>query len=885
MNHQWHALEIKDVVDFLQTNEQEGLTTVDANNRIKVYGQNVLPSKKLPTMLEIFARQFLSPLIYILIAAGLFSTMIGETIDALFIFIVILANALLGSFQEYGAEKSAAALQNLLKIYARTKRDGKIIDLPAEELLPGDIIYLESGNKVPADVRFVQVNQLTIDESLLTGESIARMKDVQSLSTDNPISDRLNMGYAGSTVVSGRGIGIVVATGHSTELGKIADATVSTESNKPPLSIRMEKFSKDISYIVLGVCVLLAVLASYQGIAYVDIFFLAVALAVSAIPEGLPVAITVALSVATKRMSKRSVIVRKLTAVESLGSCTFVASDKTGTLTVNQQTVKLIVLPSGDKFKITGEGYNGTGEILNNSSHLNRIVESAIMTNEATLDDEQQEWVHSGDAVDVALLALGYKHGIQPKAFRNSKKIIHDIPFESELRYSATFYQDGEVVKLAIKGALESILPLCSHTMSSGEVASIDTQAIEQQANDLANQGYRVIAIADATLSQHVPRVTPAISDVRNLNLLGLIALIDPLRPEVKAAVDTCHQAGVQVAMITGDHPLTALAIAKELGIANNGKDVITGSQLAVFEDFTHPGFLEVVKRVRVFARVTPLQKLQIVQALTQLGNFVAVTGDGANDAPALKNANIGVAMGSGTDVTKEIASIIVTDDNFTSIVAGIEEGRTAYINIRKVIYLLVATGFAEVLLFLFALLFGLPIPLLAVQILWLNLVTNGFQHVTLALEGAERDIMKRPPRKPSEGIFNPVMIKQICISGATMAIGAFGLWASLLSLGMDEHMARNLILMLMVLFENIHVFNCRSETLSAFRVPISRNYYVIGGVVAAFGIHIFATHNSVLQNILQVEPIPLGTFFPLLLLASFLLVVMELFKFRLEKQ
>jgi len=884
----WHALSEDAIFRELRA-KAEGLDAEEVLARRREYGRNVLPAKKPPTAVAVFLRQFLSPLIYILLAAGLISILIGETIDAAFIFAVILLNASIGTLQEWKAEKSAAALQSLIKIQAKVKRGGREALVAAEELVPGDIVILESGNKVPADLRLFESKSLLVDESLLTGESTAVEKNTGILGEKTPIPERVNMVFAGSTVISGRGIALVVATGLSTEVGQIAETVSAADTAKPPLLIRIEKFARQISFIILGACVLLAVLTFLRGFTFTEIFFMAVALAVSAIPEGLPVALTVALSIAASRMAKRHVIVRKLAAVESLGSCTIIASDKTGTLTVNQQTVKTIYLPSGESLSVSGEGYAGEGEVLFGKpgtplsdslrSRLKNLARAAILCNEGSLNRENGDWVYHGDAMDVALLALGYKLGLDPVAIRKETVFVGEIPFESERKYAAAFYRQADHIAVAVKGAGEAVFRFSKTMETKDEPVTLELKTIEQEALRLAQNGYRVLAVASGVLTMPDEKQHWEEADLPPLTLLGLVGFIDPLRPEAKDAVKECRQAGVEVAMVTGDHPATALAIARELGIARSEEEVVSGSDLEVIRLAGSEAFADKVAASRVFARVSPLQKFQIVESLVSSGQFVAVTGDGVNDAPALRKANIGVAMGSGTDVAKETAAMIVTDDNFASIVAGIREGRYAYDNVRKVTYLLISTGAAEIILFALAVLSGLPLPLFAVQLLWLNLVTNGIQDVALAFEGGEPGAMARPPRRPREGIFNPLMIQQTMVSGLTIGLVTFGAWSWLLKSGLDEFAARNKILLLMVLFENLHVFNCRSETESAFRVPLRRNVVLVFGVLAAQGLHLLSMQVPFMQAVLRTSPVSLKEWLIFLGAALPVLVAMEIFK------
>jgi Ca2+-transporting ATPase len=882
----WHALDEADVLARTES-RLTGLTSAEAAARLLQYGPNRLPSKPPPGLAIIFIHQFLSPLIYILLVAGFVSLTIGEWTDAGFIFAVILLNSLLGAFQEWKAERSAASLQQLLKTSCSVKRDNHLHTLHAEELVPGDIVILESGSRVPADLRLLQVRNLSIDESLLTGESQTVTKQINLCSESTPLSERHNLVFAGTSVTQGRCQGVVVATAQRTEVGSIAAAVATTALVKPPLVIRMEQFARQVSYLVVGFVALLAVIASWQGTSFNEVFMMAVALAVSAIPEGLPVAMTVALSIATTRMARRNVIVRKLTAVEGLGSCTCIASDKTGTLTINRQTARLLWLPEGTPYHVSGEGYSGAGEITRSNgsipaeaelSRLRDLALAGVLCNEASLRFVLGEWLHRGDAIDVALLALAHKLGIDPEAEAERHIVLDEIPFESDQRYAARFIS-GEEPACIVKGAVEKVLSLCDRMAVAAGSVPLDHVTVEREALRLGSAGYRVLAIAKGALPEAGRESVSDSKAIPPLILIGLVGFIDPLRPEVPSAVALCHSAGMRVIMVTGDHQATALGIARELGLATSEAELLTGNELEelIKEDAV---WQERLSRVSVFARVTPLQKLMIVDALNQQGHFTAVTGDGVNDAPALRKAHIGVAMGTGTDVAKETASIIVADDNFASLVAGIEEGRFAYDNIRKVVYLLISTGGAEIVLFTLSLLCGLPLPLGAVQLLWLNLVTNGIQDVALAFEGGEPGVMSRKPRPPGEGLFNCLMVWQTVVSGLTMGTIAFSTWAWLLAQGMGVTEARNFVLLLMVMLENVHVFNCRSERISAFLVPLRRNPLLIGGVLLAQGVHILIMQWPLMQRVLGVAPVAVNVWLSMFALAGLLLLVMEFFKY-----
>ena len=888
------SLTVDETLEHLKSS-LNGLDYEEVKKRQEKFGKNLLPGKKAVNIWMIILSQFKSPLIYILIVAGIVSIILKELEDAVFIFIVIFLNAGLGTFQEWRAEKSASMLQELIKITSKVVRNGIQIQASAEELVPGDIVLLEPGDKVPADIRLISAVNLTIDESLLTGESVASEKYTDAIAEDTAVSDCLNTAFAGTKVVTGKARGIVTRTGLETEIGKIASSVYQSKSSKTPLLIRMEKFSKQIGFIVIGASALLAVLAFFRGIPFSEVFLLAIALAVSAIPEGLPVAVTVALSISTSRMAKRNVIVRKLAAVESLGSCTLIASDKTGTLTMNRQTARIIITEPEKRYLLEDaqdlhnknqEGtYNNSEKssnyrLINSKTYeIENLLKAVVIDNDAVIDKIDGEEKIRGNPIEVALINLNKKIGMDPEEIRNSITGLGEIPFSSESKFSAKFYSDDGKDKIAAKGAPEVILPLCSKILSEKGLKDIETDRIIHEVDKLTAEGYRVIAVAEGEAKKYKDYSKIKKEDLPPLTFLGLIGFIDPLRTDVREAVEKCKMAGITVVMITGDHPTTAFTIARELGIVNSKKDIITGIDLGEVEEEPDDDFLNKVKSRKVFARVTPLQKLKIIESFIKMGHFVAVTGDGINDAPALKKANIGVAMGSGTDVTKDTASIIVTDDSFTSIVSGVEEGRFAYDNVRKVTYLLISTGIAEIILFTFSVFAGKPIALLAVQLLWLNLVTNGIQDVALAFEGGEKGALTRPPRKPSEGIFNKLMIQQTVLSGAVMGAIASLVWFYLLKNGQPIGDSRNILLMLMVLFENIHVFNCRSERISAFKIPIRNNYFLIGGVLIAQGIHIISMYIPYMQRLLGVSPISLIEWLVLLSIALSIILAMEIFK------
>lgn len=846
----------------------DGLSEKEVKKRLSKYGLNELPKEKDKPLYKIFFESLKDPIIYVLIMCTILSFLVGETLDGVAILFIIMVDAVVSTIQEFKANKNSEALKNLIKVKVKVIRDAKHCEIDSSLVVPGDIIILESGSKIPADCRIIESNNLTVDESILTGESIAVSKSDKS-SINNITNCCL---YAGCSVLTGRAQAVVSSTGINTEVGKIAQKVTSTEESKSPLTIRMEKFSKQITLIIVIIAVIIAIILFNKDYKPLEIFLAVVALSVSAMPEGLPLALTMALTIGSNKMSKRNVICKKLTAVESLGSCTVIASDKTGTLTVNEQTAKKIVLPNNEIYEIDGNGYNDVGSVKGkNIDNAKYIASLGYINNEAKLERVNNRWERIGDSIDVAFLALSYKL----KANNNSMKKIKEVPYESEKKYSAVFYDNGNGVHCTAKGSVEEILKFCSHSFVNGKKEKLNEEEILKQNDELASNGYRVIAICDGEIKGKETDETK----IKNLNFVGLVGFIDPVRKEAISSIKECFGAGIKALMITGDHSLTAFSIAKELGIVKNYEEVITGEELEFCID--EKEFDDCIKNKKVFARVTPLQKLKIVESLQRMGEFVAVTGDGVNDAPAIKAANIGVAMGSGTDVAKETANMIIIDDNFASIVAGIEEGRNAYSNIRKISILLLSCGFAEVLFFVLAILFNLPMPLVAIQLLWLNLVTDGLQDMALSFERETDTIMKQKPRKTSESLFEKEMIKQILASGLFMGIIVFDVWFIMIKyLNFEVAHARGYVLALMVFMQNIHVLNCRSEEKSVFKNGFKENPFVLITIVSTIILQIIVMEVPILSILLQTYSVPYLHMLILLILALPVLLIIEIYKY-----
>lgn len=867
MEKKWYSQTKSQLLDNLDTTET-GLTSKECQKRIAKYGKNILPKKKKESIFKIFLREIMNPIELLLLVAIIASFIAGEPIEAYAIIFIVLIDVIMGTYQENKANNTAEALSKLVTVKNKVLRDGEEKVVDSSELVPGDFVFLESGDKISADLRIIEAHNFTVDESILTGESLAVTKTAAALADKKmPIQEQSNMLFSGTSVVTGRAKAIVVATALKTELGQIADTINNTKETKSPLTIRVEELSKQITMLIIVVAIIITVLLVSKGLPAQEIFLSVVALAVSAMPEGLPLALTMALTIASNHMAKHKVVAKTLHSVESLGSCTVIASDKTGTLTVNQQTAKKILLPNGTAYDITGVGYEETGQIIGeNLSNAKEIAFLGAINNEANITEHER----FGDSIDIAFLVLGKKLKVK----KDSVKILDSIPYESENKYSAVFYEKNGETYCTIKGSLEKVSSFCS---SSNFMKKFDLKKLEEQNETMASEGLRVIALANGKVPK---KESYTEKDIDKLTFMGMVGFIDPIRKEVIPAIKKCRTAGIKVLMITGDHPLTAFTIAKELKLTASYDEVATGAEVDEYLAKGPEAFDKFVKTKVVYTRVTPLQKLEIVESLKRQGEFVAVTGDGVNDAPALRSANIGIAMGSGTDIARETSRMIVLDDNFKSIVSGVLEGRVAYANVRKIIYFLISCGISEVLCFVLATLCNLDMPLVAIQILWLNVVTDGIQDLSLSFERAERDIMKEPPRNPKESLFDKNLLSQTIFAGLFIGLLLFGLWYYLINIAkMDVTTARGYVMTLMVFIQNIHVFNCRSEKNSAFTIPLKNNKLVVWGVIVSIVLQIIVMEVDILAKLLQTVSIPIMHLIGLFALALTVLIVVEVYK------
>ncbi|MCC6222472.1 MAG: HAD-IC family P-type ATPase [Thermoleophilia bacterium] len=856
---------------------RSGLSQTEASVRLAQGGRNELEEARGPGLLRILLRQFASPLIYILLFAAVVALAFGELVDAAVIGAVLVLNATIGFSQELRARRSMAALRQLARNLARVVRGGREQQLDARDLVAGDIVLVEAGMKVPADCRVLHAVALEVDESLLTGESVTVGKRSEPVAPDAPVTDRAAMLFMGTIVVRGRGRAIVAATGARTELGSIAGAVRELGEVETPLQRRMARFARLIGVAVLASCAAGFAAGLATGQPLKDLVLAILALAVSAIPEGLPIVLTIALAISMRRMAQRRAIVRRLPAVETLGSCTVVGSDKTGTLTQNRMTVRAIVA-GGERHDVTGSGLDPRGGFVPGPAEAGTPLALALLAgalcNDARAVPANGLLDVAGDPTEVALLVAAAKAGLFKDELEDRFERLAEIPFDSDRRYMATLNRGPDGAFQFVKGAPEEVLGMCDRLVTGGP---LEPRLVLDEAERMAGAGMRVLASAYRPLGDGAMTVAGPPVDPEGLTLLGLYGLIDPPRDEAIAAVRSCQEAGIRVLMITGDHAATALAIARELGIAGTGERAVLGSEL---DGLDERQLDELVTDVSVFARVSPQHKLAIVESLKRLGHTVAVTGDGVNDAPALRAADIGVAMGeSGTEVARDASDMVITDDNFASIAAAVEEGRVAFDNVRKTTFYQVSTGAAEIVAVLASLLASFQAPFVAAQIIWLNLVTNGIQDVALAFEPGERGTLRRPPRPRSEGVISALLWERTVLTGVVMAAGTLALFLHELHARDDVDRARTVALTTMVLFQAFHVGNSRSEHLSAFAKSPFSNRLLFAGTAAAVALHVGAMHFGPAQYVLRVEPLDVSTWLKMVGVSASVLVAVELHK------
>jgi len=881
----WYQSEAEEVFKELSSSH-EGLRESEAGIRLTKYGHNKLAEQEEISKLKILIHQFTSPLIYILIIASFVTFLLAEYIDMAVILFVVVLNAIIGYLQEYKAEQSVRALKQMVVPKARVLREGKEKEINSEELVPGDIVLLASGTKVPADLRLFHTLELKVEEAMLTGESVPAEKNALPIqSTNLTPGDQKNMAFMGTIVVSGRARGIVVNTGTQTILGAIAQDLKGVRPVKAPVQEKINKFSKQIGLLVLAASAAVFLFGVLTGESIKDMFMTAVAAAVATVPEGLPIVVTIAMAAGVARMAKRNAIIRNLPTVETLGSTTVICSDKTGTLTKNEMTVQL-VYDGEHTYEITGSGYEPKGEILHEKipvephelDTLTHVFRIGLLCNESDIYEEDDQFKVDGDPTEGALIVSAMKAGLNPEGEREDYPRLGIIPFESERGYMATLHEyQGKKIIFA-KGAAEKLLDMCTACLISETLIRKDFMRF---ANTLAKQGLRVLAMAYKEMPDDTEEITH--QDIESgLILTGLQGMIDPPREEVKQAIDGCRRAGIRTVMITGDHAITAEAIGRQLGIVREESQALTGKELEAISD---DDLFNKVQKTSVYARVAPQDKLRIVEQVKRHGEIVAVTGDGVNDAPALKAAHIGVAMGrTGTDVAKEAADMVIADDNFVSIFNAVEEGRIVFENIRKVIFFLIPTGVAAILSILISQLLKLPLPYLPSQLLWINLVTNGLQVLALAFEPGEQGIINKPPRSPQEGLMSKLLIQRTFLVGLIISFGVIGNYILALRSGDSLEQARTVAVTTMVFFQFFQAWNSRSETKSIFRMSFMSNPFLFYGMLTSIFAHLAVIYVPALQWIFRTVPLSMIEWGEILLASITIIVAVEIDKWMRRK-
>ena len=909
----WHTRSAEDALQELETDLEQGLTAQEAEERLERYGPNTIERREADPAWRVLLRQFLDPLIYILLLAAAVSFAFQEIVDAAVILAVVVLNAGIGFSQEWRARKAIESLQEMTAPKARVVRDGEETEIDGDQVVPGDIVVLKAGASVPADVRIVRARDLRVDESALTGESHPVSKEDSAVDDEQAVpGDQVGMAFSGTTAVRGRGRGVVVRTGDASELGKIAEAAHSVGEVKTPIQEKMEHLAKLIGIAIAVLAVIVVAGGSLLGIPLDEIVRTAVALTVGAVPEALPIVLTVTLAVGVQRMAKRNAIMRSLPAVETLGSTTVVGSDKTGTLTVNRMTVGA-VWAGGERHRLRGRddeagaeaGEDGDeagadeeeeddgGEAADVHEVADQVAEgqtdpvamtllAGLLANESESlpDEDDEDGGGGGDPTENALLEAAVRAGLDINETRESHGQVDIIPFESERQFMATINETPEGRRVFLKGSPEAVLEHCAHELGpDGEVRDLDADAVREAASALADEGYRVLAMAYGdTDAESFDGDDPG----ADLVLAGLQGLEDPIRPEAADAVAQAQRAGIRVLMLTGDHARTARAIARQLGFGDDVR-VEEGRNLAERSD---EEVAELVKEVDVYARVSPQHKLRLVEALKEQGHVVGVTGDGVNDAPALRAAHIGIAMGKiGTDAAREASEMVLADDNFASITNAIEEGRVVFANVRKVTYFLLSTGIGLVLTILSSLFGPWPLPYVAAQVLWINLVTNGLQDVALAFEGGEPGLLDEPPRDPEEGVLNSFVLWRLAWVGILIATGTMAVFWWMLQQDASIELARSVAMTQMVMFQFFHVLNARSLHQSFVKVPLRNNRFLFVAMILALLAHIGALHLPFMQALFSTVPLAWEQWLMVVAVGATIIVVAEIDKFFIRRR
>jgi Ca2+-transporting ATPase len=892
LSKHWHHLPSKDVLELFDSSAESGLDLFEVKHRQQRFGANVLTPKKGKSPFVRFLEQFNNPLVYILLVASLVTALVKDVLDAVIIFAVVLINAVIGYIQEMKAERAIEALSSVMITEASVTRSGKTLRLPAAELVPGDIVTLKAGDKIPADLRLIRSRDFQVAEAAITGESLPVQKEAETvLPAETVLAERKNMAYASTLVTYGQASGVVIATGDKTEVGRISQLISSADELATPLTRKIASFSQILLYAILVVAVVAVAIDLWRGKSAIETLMAAVALAVAMIPEGLPAALTVTLAIGVTRMARRRAVIRKLPAVETLGSVTVICTDKTGTLTQNEMTVQQIVA-GGRRYSVSGSGYEPSGKILAEGKAialadepgLTEVLKAGLLCNDSAVVRNEQSWEVHGDPTEAALLVSGAKGELALETLRQELPRLDEIPFESQHQYMATLHQVGGTGRVVyIKGAAEAILDHCTAAIdANGQTIDLDKDSILSEVDRMAEAGLRVLAFARSKLRPGTEKLMH--EDIKTgLCFLGLQGMIDPPRPEAIKAVQACQKAGIQLKMITGDHALTAAAIARQIGLNGTQKSpgeaqqVITGKSMVSMSD---EELIEAAQTTAVFARVSPEQKLRLVDALQAKGHVVAMTGDGVNDGPALKQSDIGIAMGiTGTEVAKEAADMVLTDDNFATIEAAVEEGRGVFDNLTKIIAWMLPTNLGEGLVILLALFLGVALPILPIQILWINMVTAAVLGIVLALELKEANIMQRPPRQPDAPILTGELLWRVVLVGALILVGSFGLFEWELQSGASLAVARTVAVNAVVTIVSFYLLNCRSLTQSFFRIGVFSNPWVIGGILLMILLQLLFTYIPFMNTLLSSAPIGLESWGRILAMGVISFAVVEIDK------
>ena len=905
----WHTMQVDEVIGNLVTNVNTGLNLTEVEDRLKKYGHNQLEEKEGVSPIMLFLGQFNDFIVWVLIAAAIVSGFMGEWIDALAIIAIVIINAIIGFIQEYRAEKSLAALQKMSAPFSKVMRDGEMHSIPSRDIVPGDIVLLEAGDYVPADGRLCSSFSLRTQEASLTGESTPVGKSTEPLENPSlPIGDRENMMFMGTSVTSGKGTCAIIATGMHTELGKIAGLIQEAGKEETPLQRKLEVFGKKLVYLCLGIVTIVFLLELWRKDPLLEAFLTSVSLAVAAIPEGLPAIVTIALALGVQRMVKRHVLIRKLPSVETLGCATVICSDKTGTLTQNEMTVRKI-FANGKTFDVSGTGYTPEGNFTItgispseiDQQSIKNILEIGVLCNNAYLKQHTNNtWKIIGDPTEGAILSVAGKAGIWKEELEKRLPLLSEIPFDSDRKKMSTIRSRPDSLLVYEKGAADIILKDCTNIYIEGEIRKLtenDIQSILNENNKMAGAALRVLGTAFKQFGREMINQDPD-SIERDMIFAGLLAMMDTPRPEVKDAVVTCCDAGITTVMITGDHKNTARAIGEELGFLGKNSKAIDGIEL---DNLSDNALEKEVSRIAVYARVSAEHKLRIVKAWKKLGAVVAMTGDGVNDAPAVKEASIGVSMGiTGTDVTKEASDMVITDDNFASIVAAVEEGRGIYDNIKKSIHYLLSCNAGEILTMLFASIFNLPLPLFPIQILWINIATDGLPALALGVDPVDPDIMKRPARRSKEQIVDKKLGSLIIFQGFIIAFSALFAYLFVLydtscatlgclhwftnevlpcALSGDLDRARTVAFCVMVISQLFHSFNCRNARLSLFKVGVFTNKKLLLATGLSLAMQIAIVYTPYLENVFKVTPLDLKDWVTVFGFSSFTFIIVEIIK------